>query len=336
MLAVAIPELEKLELVNINKPQVGPQDLLVRVAAGGICGTDPHILHGVYPAKFPIIPGHEYAGIVEAVGAEVEGFGVGDHVTVDPNIVCNACYFCHRGKSHLCKNLVALGVDLAGGFAEYSIVPATQAYLVPKELSLTHATLAEPLACCIRGVDLCNVESGDRVVIFGVGPIGAIILQLLRLQGASQVIVVEPQEGRRRMAEKLGASEVLDPQTDRPVEAIRDEFPEGVEVVFDCSGHPDAIRNTLKVVMRGGTIMWFGICAKEHDMEVNPFWLSDNEITIRGSYNNPYTHSRAIDLLISGRLNADAIVTHRFPLKNAKEAYQLTGSSECLKVVIEP
>lgn len=336
MLALQIPETEKLELIEVNYGEVGSKDLLLRVAAGGICGTDPHILHGVYPANFPIIPGHEYAGVVEAVGSEVQGFHVGDHVAVDPNIVCNTCYFCRRGKSHLCSNLQALGVTIPGGFAEFSVVPVTQAYLLPTDFPLAHAALAEPLACCIRGVDLVEITSGDRVAIMGLGPMGAMILQLVRMQGASQTIVVEPQEGRRRRAEQLGASLVIDPAKDQPVESIRSQFPDGVEVVFDCSGRPEAIRQALKVVMRGGTVMLFAVCAKKHNIELSPFWVNDNEITIRGSYNNPYTHSRAIDLLISGRLNAAAMVTHRFPLKNASEAFRCTGSSESLKVVIEP
>src|SRR5579863_10679923 len=112
MLALQIPEVEKLRLVDVPRPEAGPRDLLLRVSAGGICGTDPHILHGVYPANFPIIPGHEYAGVVESVGEEAEGFRAGDHVAIDPNIVCNRCYFCQRGKSHLCKNLIALGVTI--------------------------------------------------------------------------------------------------------------------------------------------------------------------------------------------------------------------------------
>ena len=336
MLAVQIPELGKLELVDIKPAQVGPHDLLLRVAASGICGTDPHILHGVYPANLPIIPGHEYAGVIETVGAEVQGFRPGDHVAVDPNIVCNTCSFCRRGKSHLCSNLVALGVDIPGGFAEYSVFPAAQAYLLPKELPLAHAALAEPLACCIRGVDLVGVSSGDRVAIFGVGPMGAMILELVRMEGASEVLVVEPQAGRRRRAEQLGARVVIDPAKDPPVEAIRSQFPDGVEAVFDCSGHPEAIRQALKVVMRGGTVMLFGVCAKENNIEINPFWVNDNEITIRGSYNNPCTQSRAIDLLGSGRLNAGAVVTDHFSLKDAKEAYRRTGTSESLKVVIEP
>lgn len=336
MLALQIPEIEKLELINVPRPEVGAQDLLLRVAAGGICGTDPHILHGIYPASFPIIPGHEYAGVVETVGAEVEGFRPGDHVAVDPNIVCNACYFCRRGKSHLCKNLVALGVTIPGGFAEYSWVPAQQAYLLPPEYPLSHAALAEPLACCLRGMDLARVTSGDRVVIFGAGPMGTIMLQLARLQGASHVIVVDPQDGRRERISRMGSNWVLDPTRERVVEAIRSEFPDGIEVVFDCSGNIDAIRQAVQIVMRGGTVMLYGVCAKQNNLELNPFWVNDNEITIRGSYNNPYTHSRAIDLLISGRIDAEAVVTHRFPLRQFQEAFRCTGSAECLKVVIEP
>ncbi|MFB3901994.1 MAG: zinc-dependent alcohol dehydrogenase family protein [Acidobacteriota bacterium] len=336
MLALEIAQLETLRLIQTEPRQMGPHDLLLRVAASGICGTDPHILHGVYPASLPVIPGHEYAGIVEAFGSEVDGFQIGTPVAVDPNIVCNECYFCRRGKSHLCSRLVALGVSIPGGCAEYSVVPASQAYPLPPGFPLAYAALTEPLACCIRGVDLCGVSSGDRCVIFGAGPMGAMILQLLAMQGASHLTVVEPQAGRRRKAQELGATLVVDPHRDDPVSAIRDVFPEGVEVVFDCSGDPTAIRHALQLVMRGGTVMLFAVCAKRHNIDLNPFWVNDNEITIRGSYNNPYTHSRAIQLLVSGRLNAGKIVTHRFPLSQAQDAFACAGSSESLKVVIEP
>jgi len=336
MLALQIPELGKMAVVNLHAPEAAPKTLLVRVAASGICGTDSHILHGIYPANLPLIPGHEYSGVVEAVGDEVDGFAPGDHVAIDPNILCGVCYFCRRHKPHLCKNLVALGVNIPGGFAEYCSVPVTQAYKIPKELPLAHAALAEPLACCLRGADLAGIQSGDRVVIFGAGPMGAIMLQLARMQGASEVIVVDPQQGRRRRAEGLGAAVTLDPKSEDVVAALRSQYKDGIEVVFDCSGNTAAIQQALQLVMRGGTVMLFGVCHKDADVAINPFWVNDNEITIRGSYNNPNTMSRALDLLVSGRLNAECVVTHRFPLKDSLEAFRCTGGDECLKVMVEP
>ena len=336
MLALQIAEVGKLGLVNAAKPEVRPHTLLLRVAASGICGTDPHILHGLYPANLPLIPGHEYAGVVESVGDGVDGFVPGDHVAVDPNILCGVCDFCRRGKAHLCKNLVALGVNIPGGFAEFCVVPVSQAFKIPKSLPLAHAALAEPVACCLRGVDLAGIISGDRVVIFGAGPMGAIILQLVRVQGASQVIVMDPQEGRRKRAEALGASWVIDPAKEPVVAAIRNQYPDGAEVVFDCSGNVDAVRQTLQVVMRGGTVMFYGVCHKDHNIEINPFWVNDNEITIRGSYNNPNTMARALDLLATGRLDAGAVVTHRYPLEKGLDAFRSTGGDSCLKVVVEP
>jgi len=336
MLVLQFPELHRMEVVNVPKPEPGRHDLLVRVGSAGICGTDPHILHGMYPATFPVIPGHEYAGEVVAVGADVHDFAPGDRVAVDPNILCGYCSFCRAGKVHLCKNLVALGVNIPGGFAEFSLVPVGQAYRLPPTFSLAHAALAEPVACCLRGVDLAEIRSGGRVVIFGFGPMGAIILQLALMQGASAVIVVEPQEGRRIRAEALGAHWVIDPARDAAVDAIRAQYPDGVEVAFDCSGNVDAVRQALQLVMRGGTVMLYGVCDKSKNIEINPFWVNDNEITIRGSYNNPNTMARAVDLLVSGRLNAEAVVTHHYPLAQAREAFRASGSSETLKVVIDP
>jgi 2-desacetyl-2-hydroxyethyl bacteriochlorophyllide A dehydrogenase len=336
MLALQIPEVGKLELIRAKQPEIHPHTLRVRVGASGICGTDPHILHGFYPANLPLIPGHEFAGVVEAVADGVEGFAPGDHVAVDPNILCGVCYFCRRGKVHLCKNLVALGVNIPGGFAEQCVVPVSQAYKIPKELPLAYAALAEPVACCLRGLDLAEITSGDRVAIFGAGPMGALILQLAQMQGASQVIMIDPQQGRRSRVEKLGASWVIDPMHTNVVQAIRDQYPEGIEVVFDCSGNLAAVQQALGLVMRGGMLMLFGVCHKDQNLEINPFLVNENEITIRGSYNNPNTMSRALDLLASGRLKADSVVTDRFSLDNALEAFRATGGADCLKVVVEP
>jgi len=336
MLALQIPRIGQLDLVALPRPEAQPGSVLLRVAASGICGTDPHILSGMYPANLPLVPGHEFAGVVEAVGDGVEGFAPGDHVAVDPNILCGVCSFCRRGKSHLCKNLVALGVNIPGGFAEYCSVPVTQAYLVPRDFPLAYAALAEPVGCCLRGVDLAGITSGDRVVIFGAGPMGAIILQLSLMQGASEVIVVDPQPKRRQRAEALGASWTLDPAREPVVDAIRSRHRDGAEVVFDCSGNVEAIKLGMSLVMRGGTVMLYGVCHKDHDLVVNPFWINDAEITIRGSYNNPNTMARALDLLVSGRLNADAVATHRYPLDKALEAFKATGSDDCLKILVEP
>lgn len=336
MLALQIRRVGQLELLHLPKPDVAPKTLLMRVAACGICGTDPHILHGMYPATLPVIPGHEFAGVVEAVGEGVEGFAPGDRIAVDPNIVCGICSFCRRGKVHLCKNLIALGVNLPGGFAEFCVVPVAQAFKLPDNLSLAHAALAEPVGCCLRGVDLASITSGDRVAIFGAGPMGAIMIQLARMQGASEVIVIDPQKTRRERAGNLGASWTIDPTREVLPDAIRSEYPDGIEVVFDCSGNVSAVRHALQTVMRGGTVMMYGVCHKDQNIEVNPFWINDAEITIRGSYNNPNTMSRAIDLLASGRIDGAAVATHSFPLDRGLAAFDSTGSDGCLKVLIAP
>ena len=246
MLALQIPEIGKLSWFTRGNPRFGRTRCCCGWRPRGSAAPIRTFSHGLYPANLPLIPGHEYAGVVESVGDGVEGFVPGDHVAVDPNILCGVCDFCRRGKVHLCKNLVALGVNIPGGFAEFCVVPASQAYKIPKSLPLAHAALAEPVACCLRGVDLAGITSGDRVAIFGAGPMGAIILQLARMQGASQVIMIDPQEGRRKRAEALGASWVLDPAELPVVAAIRSQYPDGIEVVFDCSGNVAAVGRRWK------------------------------------------------------------------------------------------
>src|SRR5919204_4122758 len=155
-----------------SDPAPGPREVLVRVGACGICGTDRSIFRGDYPVEFPIVLGHEYAGTVAAVGSGVETLDVGDRVTVDPNVTCDTCSFCRRGLVHLCAHLSPLGVVRPGGFAECSVVPERNAYRIPEELSLVEAALIEPLACCVRGMELAGIERGATVAVLGAGPIG--------------------------------------------------------------------------------------------------------------------------------------------------------------------
>jgi threonine dehydrogenase-like Zn-dependent dehydrogenase len=162
------------------------------------------------------------------------------------------------------------------------------------------------------------------------------MLQLARMQGAVSVILIDPLEGRRRRVESLGADWVIDPNKEEPAAAIRSQYPDGIEVVFDCSGNVQAIEQALRIVMRGGTVMLYGVCDQKDQLEINPFWINDAEITIRGSYNNPNTMGRAVDLLSSRKLDAEAVVTHHFPLIQAPEAFASVGSSESSKVMINP
>lgn len=321
------------ELTTINTPSIGPEDVLVEVKACGVCGTDNLILNGTYAASFPLVLGHEYSGTIREVGGDVKDFEVGDPVAVDPNILCGKCFYCRRGEGNLCKEYAALGVTINGGFAELSRVPQSNVYRLDSTVDIIDAAMVEPLACCIRGVELGEVHHGDFVVVLGSGPIGNMILQLARLAGAGRVVAVEPLAARR---ERSGADLVLDPRTDDLIAEIRKVEPEGADVVFECSGDQSAQEISAYLARRGGTVVLFGCSPKDRRISISPFLIVENELTVRGSHNNPYTTPKAARLLSAGKINVSHLIGHRIPLAEIERAFALFGKEGVNKIVIIP
>ena len=220
MKAIRLDAIGSLAAHDIEKPMPRPGDLLVRVEACGVCGTDRHILRGEFPSNPPVTLGHEFSGIVEAIGEGVEGFRLGDRITGDPNISCGRCSHCQNGRVNLCQNLSAIGIHRDGGFADYVIVPQKQAFLLPAALDPLHGAFCEPLACCLHGIDTAGIRAGSSVVVLGGGVIGLLVVQLARLAGATTVILSTRQPSKRELAERLGATATVAPSDGDIVEAI--------------------------------------------------------------------------------------------------------------------
>jgi len=324
------------EVKTVAEPAVGPGDVLIDVKACGVCGTDNLILNGAYAASFPLILGHEYSGIIREIGEEVKGFAVGDPVAVDPNILCGECFYCRRGEGNLCKEYIALGVTRNGGFAELSSAPSSNVYKLDDNVDIIEAALIEPLACCIRGLERGEVHHGDVVVVLGGGPIGNMILQLARLAGAGRIVVAEPLSARRELALSSGADQVLDPETDDILEAIRQVEPEGADLVFECSGSQSAQEISAYLVRRGGTIVLFGCSSEDQRLSISPSRIVENELTVKGSHNNPYTAPKAARLISSGKISVSHLISHRIPLDRIEEAFDLFGREGVDKIVITP
>ncbi|MET0748341.1 MAG: alcohol dehydrogenase catalytic domain-containing protein, partial [Rhizobium sp.] len=189
MHAIRLGAVGQLTVSEIAKPAPGPGELLVRIEACGICGTDRHILHGEFPSAPPLTLGHEFSGIVETIGSDAEGFQPGMRVTCDPNMSCGLCSQCRRGRVNLCERLQAIGIHRDGGFADYAILPASQAFALPLSLDPLHGAFCEPLACCLHGVDMAEIKTGASVVVLGGGVIGLLVVQLARLAGATRVVL---------------------------------------------------------------------------------------------------------------------------------------------------
>lgn len=319
-------------------PHAGPGELVLRNQVCGVCGTDVHIYHGepgsadVNP---PVVLGHEYSGEVVEVGEGVTGFAVGDHVTVDPNIYCGHCAYCQNGKKQLCPSMEAIGVTRDGGFAQYSRIPASQAFKLEPTVPWEAAAMAEPLACCLHGIDLAGIQVGDKVCVVGGGAIGLLMVQLAKLSGASQIVLSEPNEKRRQAGLQLGANAALDPTRPDAQEAFAQVLDGGANVVIECVGNVPAVKSAFQFAGKGATVLLFSVPKVDATFDLPLFDVYKKELTIKGSFVNPDTHARAVALINSGKVDFDPIITHRFTLDQLPEAIAMQMSDASIKVVVE-
>lgn len=320
------------EEAPIPDPPTG--EALVRVAACGICGTDLKINEGHYLGRLPITPGHEFAGIIEAVGENVTGVSVGDRVAINPNLPCRRCEFCRLGKPHLCTDSQAIGVTRAGGFAQFCSVPLELLVPVPENLELRLAAFMEPVSCCLHGIDLAGIRPGDSVIVLGGGSIGLIMLQLARAAGATFIAVSEPREEKRRLALDLGATVAVTPE--EVVELARSLPGSGAQVVVECVGVTTAAQQALALVRPGGTVLLFGVCPPGEKVDLEPYEVFHREITIRGCYTNPFTDTRALSLLANGRVLVEPLITHTFSITQIAEGIEAVRQGEPVKAQVIP
>ena len=320
--------------MQLPEPQCASDEVIVQVATCGICGTDRAIFRGEAPAARPVVLGHEFSGVVAEVGSQVTEVSVGDRVAVDPNVVDGTCFFCRRGETNLCSGLSPLGITRNGGFAEFAAVPATNAYRLPDSVSVEAGSLVEPLACCVRGLDQARIGLGDLVAVLGAGPIGCLLIQLARIQGAGTILAVEPEPARRNHAIAAGADFTCGP--DEAVAVLRELRDPPADVVIEASGRTQTAEWAIGLVRRGGTVVLFGVYPEQERLSVNPFRVNEDELRIVGSLNNPNTHQRAIDLLSSGRVVLDGVITHRLGLEDLGKAMDRDSFPGAGKITIDP
>lgn len=317
---------------NLREP--GPNEVRIKVAACGVCGTDMRIWRGLEPSARGITLGHEYAGEIVAVGEKVSGYSVGDRVVVDPNIYCYSCEYCLNGEVNLCENLKALGVDIDGGFAQFSLVPTTQLQKIPESLSFEEAAFVEPVACALNGIDRAEIQPGQSVMIIGAGPIGLLMVQLARLRGASKVMLSEKVAWRRRMALELGADEVYDPSESSLTQQI--SLKDRPKVVIECVGHPATQAESIKLVKRGGTVILFGDGHENESFSVGSFEFYYKNLTVRGAALNPFTQGRAMELIAGKRIDVAALISRVIPLEVLPGLLEQGYGENDVKVIVTP
>jgi L-iditol 2-dehydrogenase len=303
-------------VVDIPMPDVGDYDVRIAVKYCGVCGTDLHIYHGdggASPVPEGTVIGHEFSGVVDAVGAKVVNFKPGDRVSADPNETCGECYYCKNGKAHFCTDMKGYGTTYPGGFAEYAVVPEKQVYHLPEGLSFEAGSQSETLSCCINGIDLCNLRAGANVLIIGAGSIGLMMLQLARMSGAGKLIVSELVPEKQALAKKLGADLVIDPTKEDLHEALAAAC-ENLDCVIEAAGTPFTTKQAIEVAGNCCTVMLFGLVPPETEISIRPFSIFQRELTIVSSFINPYTFTRSVRLLGQRRVVMDDIITDIVPL----------------------
>ena len=330
MRALVLKAINELELAEVERPEPGPGFSLIKVLACGICGTDRHIYKGEYPSNKPVILGHEFGGVIEEVGPS-SNFKVGQLVSIDPNIVCGNCPDCHAKRTAFCPELTALGVNINGGIAEYVLTPDSQIYPVAAGLNPLHLAFIEPLACSIRGMDLAALKGGERVAILGGGVIGLLVVQLAKLAGASEIVLVTRQKFRRDVALKIGATRVVDPNAEDVAQVVT-----GMDVTFECAGAVDTFKQSHVITRRGGSVIVLGLTAADTNLEINPFSIVVNELRIQGSFLNPLTQSRAAELVSSGKLNLDILISKVVDLDGVQAVLDAPPAEGDIKYIVCP
>lgn len=328
-----------LRVEETKKPEIGPKDVLIQVKACGVCGTDVHIYEGDKGAAEvtpPTILGHEFSGVVAQTGAEVVNCKVGDRVCIDPNCYCGTCEPCRNGAAHYCENMIGYGTTVNGGFAEYCAVNERQVYLLGENTTFEQGAMAEPVACCLHGIDMCEIQPGHQVVVIGGGMIGLLMMQLAKLAGAAKVALLEPVENKREVAKKLGADICIDPIKEDVQAVLKAAGMTWIKTVIECVGRPSTIRQAIDIAGNKAVVMMFGLTKPDETIQVKPFEVFQKELVLKASFINPYTQKRALDLIDTRRLDVSSMIYEVCGLENLEDVLSKPELRANGKYIISP
>jgi len=327
--SVVIERPNEIALAMREVPEPGPGELMIQVMASGICGTDLHIYRGEYMGRYPVIPGHEFSGLVAAVGNQITRFKMGDRVAIEPNIACDNCVNCLNNRQNFCLNWQAIGVTLPGGMEEYVIVPERAAFPIG-DLPFEHGAFMEPLSCVVHGIERARIGLADHVAIFGAGPIGILMLQMARIQGAAHITVLEINPGRADLASEMGA--------DRVVSNFEELRADTYDIVIDATGAIPVMNRSIDYVRMGGTVLLFGVPPSGKNLEMEGFKIFRKGLTVLSSFTSVRNSFQAVDLLQSGQIQVEPLISHRLPLQELPHALELIESRDpaVKKVIVQP
>ncbi|MEY9967823.1 2-desacetyl-2-hydroxyethyl bacteriochlorophyllide A dehydrogenase [Streptacidiphilus sp. MAP12-16] len=314
---------------TVDDPTPGPRDVVVQVSACGLCGTDLHILQGEFAPTLPIVPGHEFAGEVVAVGAQVRELSPGDRVAVDPSLYCHECHYCRLGRGNLCERWAAIGVTVPGGAAEFAVAPAANCVKLPDHVRTEDAALIEPLSCAVRGYDVLRSQLATSVLIYGSGTMGLMMMELAKRTGAATVDIVDINPDRLATARSLGCSNAA-------TSADEIEQARGWDVVIDATGNEKAIQDAIGRVGKGGTYLQFGVADYAARATIEPYRIYNQEITITGSMAVLHSYERAAQLFAGGVLDPQVFISDRLPLVDYAAALQQFQQGKGRKILVVP
>ncbi|KAH7396097.1 L-threonine 3-dehydrogenase [Pyrenochaeta sp. MPI-SDFR-AT-0127] len=328
---------EQFTVVNIDIPQVGDDDVLVKISACGVCGTDLHYHKGEFLAKWPLIPGHEAAGAIAAIGKNVTNVAIGDRVATDPMQPCLTCFHCTRRKPLLCENIAAFGGTVSGGFAEYCRYPARLVHAIG-DLPDLEAVLVEPAACATHGIERMQIEVGSRILLFGCGPTGILLAQLIRLNGAAHLTIASKGGPKLDLAKELQIADsyitISDDQPHMEIEALKSANPYGFDIVVEATGAPTVLEESLNFVRKGGKLVVYGVYDEAVKIAWSPFRIWEHEITILASFCSMGHFPHVLEYIKTGKLKLGGIVNKTYSIEEWAECLEAVRKQEVVKAAI--
>ena len=330
---------EKLEIVDKPIPEAKPDECLVKTLASGVCGTDIHIIKGAFDCcKPPMVLGHEACGEIVKIGREVEGFKIGERVAVENVAGCGKCYFCKRQIPQHCLEYRELGFGIDGVWREYFVITARCLYKVKSETNPEYAAMAEPLNCVLGALGKCSIEIGDDILILGAGPAGLFFLQVAKLRGAGHIIMTTTNPSRREKALQLGADYVVNTKKENLADVVKKNTDgHGPAIAIDAIGLPETFKSCIDLVTPEGQVIAYGVGATDPLSNLFIDNIVLKMLTIHGDQSSHRYYDKAIKLIETGKIDAEAMITHRFSFEDVQKAVDIAAdrSSSAVKVMLK-
>jgi len=329
MKSLVITEPNKAEVKSVLIPEPMEKELLIKIMACGICGTDIHIFRGEYFGNYPVVPGHEFSGIVEKIGQGVRRFKEGDRVSVEPNISCDSCNSCLNNRQNFCLNWEAIGVTRPGGMAQHVCAPEKNVFPIGN-LPFESAAFMEPLSCVLHGIQRAKIALADKIAILGAGPIGLLMLKVIKNMGSTPVTVVDRNRSRVQYSKTIGADIIL-----YGTEELEKDY---YDVVIDATGALSVMAGSIDHARHGGTVLLFGVPPAGKTIEIEPFKIFKKGLKLLSSYTSLRNSFQAVELLKSGIVEVGDLISHRILLEDFEKGVEMIeqGKENVRKVMILP